>query len=400
MLLTVLEQIASEALADGLAAGWAAAPPALKTALRRWLDRHDSDRTTRRLVLTAAAILASDPVVGVDLLDHALPSQNRRPSQELRGYLRGAFFGHAPVKLEPLGDANIVPRPTARLLIALWQSLDPSVPAGYRFSLAAACLRLVTRYKLADDATGQQLVAAVRKDLVTWPRELQQELSAMENELSAPAAPSEAGTSVGGAPVPAGVVAPMISPPAASGQPAAAESPALLAALVTEELGRVERQAVILRAVQGLLSEQTAMHAAREELERLRERHRALNLQLREQERREESLIERLRAAEQAAAEQTERSAQLSARFEASEADRKREREELLAHIQANSAVEVDNFRKRLAGNLRKLIGDLPERSAEISQASGQLLLRQYHQFIDTLVEQGVPVRQVTREKQ
>lgn len=453
MLLMVLEQIPSEALADGMATGWAVAPPALKTALRRWLDRHDSDRTTRRLVLTAAAILTSDPVVGVDLLDHALPPK-RPPSQELKRYLRDAFFGHAPVKLESLEDANVVPRPAARLLGALWQSLDPSVPAGYRFSLAEACLRLVTRYKLADDATGQQLLVAVRKDRVTWPSELQQQLSAMENELSARAAPSEAGASAGGAPVPTGVDASVISqtpagevppaaaaypaaassaagseisplsgtplaaspkptslpaelpaavavsPPAASaGQQAAAESVAKLGALVTEELVRIERQAAILRAVQRLLSEQTAMHAAREELERLRERYRALNLQLREQKRREESLFKRLRAVEQAAAEQTEYSAELSARLKASEANGKREREELLAHIQANSAVEVDNFRNRLAGNLRKLIGDLPERSAEISQASGQLLLRQYHQFIDMLEEDGVPVRQGTREK-
>jgi DNA repair exonuclease SbcCD ATPase subunit len=71
----------------------------------------------------------------------------------------------------------------------------------------------------------------------------------------------------------------------------------------------------------------------------------------------------------------------------------KQEGSQLLAQVKAHAEVEIEQFKNRLGGNLSRLVGDLPAKQSELSPASSQVLLRQYHQFLDKLEEQGIRVR-------
>jgi hypothetical protein len=65
----------------------------------------------------------------------------------------------------------------------------------------------------------------------------------------------------------------------------------------------------------------------------------------------------------------------------------------LVAQLTATGEVEVQQFKNGLGQMLARLIIDLPDRSSELSPEAARVLLRQYHLFIDKLVDTGVPVR-------
>jgi chromosome segregation ATPase len=71
----------------------------------------------------------------------------------------------------------------------------------------------------------------------------------------------------------------------------------------------------------------------------------------------------------------------------------RKERDQLLAQVKAHAEVAIEQFKNRLGANLSRLVGDLPAKQSELSPASSQVLLRQYHQFLDKLEEQGIAVR-------
>ena len=64
----------------------------------------------------------------------------------------------------------------------------------------------------------------------------------------------------------------------------------------------------------------------------------------------------------------------------------------LAQQISVNASGRVDEFRKRIGGALSRLAVDLPNKDVEMSSDLGRAVLLLFHQFVDALQEQGIPV--------
>src|SRR5262245_3882761 len=94
-ILTVAEDLQSEAVADGIGMAWSALSDDRRVQVRQWLPAPKTERAQRRIALLAARLATCDGATALELLDRLIPEH--RPNKELKLLLLTSFFSEKKV---------------------------------------------------------------------------------------------------------------------------------------------------------------------------------------------------------------------------------------------------------------------------------------------------------------
>jgi FtsZ-binding cell division protein ZapB len=131
----------------------------------------------------------------------------------------------------------------------------------------------------------------------------------------------------------------------------------------------------VMRLEQQLADSVATVAGLKSEVERTRERERSVTTQLANE--RDNATSEALRVKSEIV--------QMSSAWDT-------ERGLLAKQIAANAAGRVDEFRKRLGSRLSRIAHDLPQKDTVMSLELGSAILLLFHQFVEALQEQDVPL--------
>ncbi len=228
-----MNELQSEALAEGVGKAWPQMGDGRRQQFLSWLPAPTTERASRRIALTAAAIIADDAKTATDLLCRLLPAGQKSMNKELRHTLRTALFGDKRVEFGILNQSGVAPQNLLRLYSALAElafAASSDISPVVRSQLALAVQASLTTLRDHDVEKASQLGALLETQIKAWPTALQiqyhRQLGATKS-----ASAGEHPTS-GGAPA-SGLVGPIQPPSPISSVPASSD--------ILSEFSKVEK---------------------------------------------------------------------------------------------------------------------------------------------------------------
>jgi hypothetical protein len=384
--LEMLDMFPAPVIAEIVQQTWADLPAERRRVFLRWITRREGDRAPKRILYAAARIIEHDPPTAIELVCSVIPREEN-VSQELRGDLRRAFLGKRDLGIALLAGPELNQDLVGRFCRSLFQSVDSQTPFPARQALSRVCVDLICR-RGATDPIAVQLVSALEGQLRMWPPEARSEFAQYVRnktpELAKQLRLEERKS----------VEAPIEGPPRSPGTALEEDSDqgprtGGIRLWLSQRIkhARLELQGLV--ALERAVADVASIESLEKQLDVLKSE--LLTTQ--------ESLeAERTKTAR--LAESLERGEQIRARLEMEASHRvaeldscRQENSRLGAQITGHASTSVEEFKNRLALTLAKLITDLPDRGADVDVNRSRFLLRQYHQFIDKLEENGVLVR-------
>jgi hypothetical protein len=422
--LPYLPDLKAEALADAIAQSWLKMDGERRSLFERWLPEPATEKDVRRLAFLIGAVIVTDPATAVRWLRRLVPPDRKSPTKETRQHLAVGVLDTSR-DLSGLALDTLAPNETLRLYAILWSvAIDPAfaVPMMARVRLARAIVAFGRKQGVPQDPALEHLYFQIRTESASWPAALRNEfeLPGERTELGVSAQPdaaaappegiSRAGVT-GDRPEPVTVAINLGSSGASNesftraaissgshlGPPKAGaellKTPEKLRDLATsleDRIARLPEELTLLRDIQAELrrysEEKKTYELRQQELVDLKrevtELRSALTAASHDRDSgREDLLRERARAEDLAV--------KLSQLAEAAETERRR----LAQQISANASGRLEEYKNRLGYSLSRLVKDLPSKHAEVSHELGQILLLQFHQFLDALRQDGIAVR-------
>ena len=395
----VLEAMdALPSLVAGEVAGmvWEEMPEERKIVFLRWASRRDGDKDVRRIALVAASLLSHDPKASLSLLERLLPQDDSAArSKELRQSLRISLLGKSDVRLQTLCTPTLSDAAVVRVCRALLESLDKTVPWAQHSAVSQITAEIIGRGNSRSDSGRLALLSILQREVKTWSVELQRQF--VESvQMTAPTVADLFPTFRRG-----------VSPPVtdeAKGTPVSVSTTSVvpdsgpntsqagirdLSDQIEKRIAHFRSELELFSTLQQIVREFDRLQVDAVQADELKGRVQQLSERLQAVEGARAAAVERITSLEQQVTTAQQQVQQTSADLNFA----KQERSQLLAQVKAHAEVEIEQFKNRLGGNLSRLVGDLPAKQSELSPASSQVLLRQYHQFLDKLEEQGVRVR-------
>jgi len=375
---------------------WEEMPEERKILLLRWASRRDSEKNLRRMAFVAASLLSRDSKASVSLLERLLPQDDSAArSQELRQALRVSFLTKSDVKLQNLCTPTLPDSAVVRICRALLECLDKTVPWAQHNAMSQIIAEIISRGHFRSDSGRLALVSGLESEIKTWPVELQRKF--VESVQSAVPALTELFPAVRQNPSPLAEGRPKGAPGAPQTTPVLgagelANSKISVENLIEEietRIGRLRSELQVYSGLRDILRDVDRIQSEAMQADELKVRVQQLSERLQVLEQTRSEAFERISTLERDVANAQQQVQQVSADLNVA----KQERDHLVAQVKAHAEVEIEQFKNRLGGNLSRMVGDLPVKHADLSPASSQVLLRQYHQFLDKLEEQGVRVR-------
>jgi hypothetical protein len=441
----LFDDLSSEAVADAVLKMWPSLPDERRSDFKRSLYKPTTERSTRRLALLVAAVINSDGDTALEWLQVLLPREKRNVAKDVQQALSSLLFGSPPLAFETLARAHADDREVSRIYSALWD-IAKFAPPGSSLMARAKLAKAFVRFALAQDQENihaHKFLIELQDETNQWPAHLQElfdneipelrermmrSVTISVNERTKGEATSESAAppvSLDAQPLgvaiaqsqratekqvnteihtPASQVVPGPSTPqidclellsrltnnAKSDLSVLGMMHDLVKTLIDEknslsnelEMARqrlqaaeIKNQATVLKFEQQSADSNARVAELKAEVERSYERARSVTAQLTKE--RDESIdeVSRLRA----------EIAQTKSAWEG-------ERGLLAQQIGANAAGRVDEFRKRLGGSLSRLAHDLPQKDEAMSSDLGSAVLLLFHQFVEALQEQGIPL--------
>jgi hypothetical protein len=419
--LPYLPDLKAEALADAIAQSWPKMDGERRSLFAQWVPDPTTERDVRRLAFLTGSLIEIDPTAAVRWLLRLMPPERRTPTKETRQHLASGLLDTS-LEFHGVARATSEPRETVRLYALLWSiATDPAftIPTMSRVRLARA---IVAFGKNNPGAGLNSALESLRSQIVTesasWPSAIRSEFdrptessqhqhSAPTNRAPLPSAgtvEAEADAGVHLQPVTASTPALSALPlnssvesravsqnvaPAPAGSTETRLASDSVDLRLEQRIARVPEDLSLLRSIQTLLrrheEERTAYTLKEQELVEARreagELRSSLNAATHDRDlNRDELRQERARADD------------LAKQLRQLAEDAEEERRRLAQQISVNASGRVDEYKNRLGSSLSRLVKDLPARHTDVSQELGQVLLLQFHQFLDALRQEGIAV--------
>ena len=439
---SLFDDLQSEAVADAVSRMWPELSEERRALFKNRIYKPTTERTTRRLALFVAAVIKVDGPTALAWLQILLPRDKQVVSKDVKQSISSALFSSPPPPFESLSAPSENSYEVSRIYATLWdiaKTAEPRAPLMARAKLAMAFARFSFANKQKSNAA-TQFLADLEEERRNWPTDLQNMLdkelhhdstktpatgTASEFTRTAPSHSNieqtteeqttyskdetvpDAGNRQLAATAPQSVESQ--SPPVQGD--AASQHVGLLGQLTDNANNDLRSFAALGQIIRNLFNRKESLNA---DLQLARTRLEAKEGELRstlaEQKQRtmqndetvsrlksdlhhiEDRLQSTLHQLTEARTEATREATRLRTQMGQSTAAWENERGLLAQQIGANAAGRVDEFRRRLGGVLSRLAQDLPHKDAPMSPELGSAVLLLFHQFVDALQEQGIPV--------
>lgn len=439
---SLFDDLQSEAVADAVSRMWPQLPEERRALFKNRIYKPTSERTARRLALFIAAVIRVDGPTALEWLQILLPRDKQVVSKDVKQSISSALFSSPPPPFESLSDPSANSYEVSRIYATLWEiakTVEPRSPLMARAKLAIAFVRFSFANKQNSNAA-THFLADLEAERRNWPTDLQSMLDKelrRESEKTTPTGAASEFTRT--APAHSNIertieeqttygqdetvpnagyrqlastalqTAESQSPPVQSD--ADSQHVGLLSRLTDNANNDLRSFAALGQIIRNLFNRKESLN---EELQLARTRLEAKEGELRstlaEQQQRalqndemvnqlksdlhqlQDRLQLTLRQLTEAQAEATREATRFRTEIGQTTAAWENERGLLAQQIGANAAGRVDEFRRRLGGVLSRLAQDLPHKDTAMSPELGTAVLLLFHQFVDALQEQGIPV--------
>lgn len=381
-MLTVAEDLQSEAVADGIGIAWPALSDDRRIEILRWLPAPEAERPQRRIALLAARLATCDGATALELLDRLIPEH--RPNKELKQLILTSFLSEKNlIPFDQLVNTAAAPRISAKVFKALASlAFDPTsgVEPMTRYRLSSAIVTFVAGQRVTHSSEGGDLLSKVAIETKRWPRELREQFEhwlknvhpvLLAQFFSASQVLHQSSTQkTEGCQSDAAKVT--------QGSP---EQPTTVEEYLEQRVRSLGAELEVLSKVRSSLEE------SKNELQRNKEgwktRESELSRSIVELQSTCASLSDELSGTKR----QIE---QLQQDLQAVRNQKEEEREKLTQQINANAQGRVSEFQNQVALMLARHMVDLPSKDTVVAPELGRVLLLQFHQLIDVLRELGI----------
>lgn len=393
-ILSSLEVLQSEAIAQAIGQVWAALPEVRRESFCQWLPEPKSEKAARRIAILAAAVLEVDGVTALRWLSRLIPQNPKgNITRETSQILASVFLGPRPLSFVSLGDEGGHPGTLVRVLNALLQvAVDDrcSIEKMTRYRLIEDTLTIISQNNIIGSDESNPIFARIEIEIKKWQDALIEQLfntlkkripdaelllnKVFPKEWSIPLA-SQQILHVQGAEQQPGE------------QTGAAEDETQLKSTLDHHITLLTSQLEELRALAVRLTEEERLKKALERrLQETDARESLLQVRVKTMSDEFEDTVTRLKAASIRIEELEQTNRVFKENMEI-------ERQRLAQQIAANAAGRVEEFKNNLALVLARLIRDLPARDAHLTADVGNIVFLQFHQFLDVMDGQGVKIR-------
>ena len=387
----LLENLQSEAIAEGISSSWAKMNYERQLIIKRWIGTVTSERSYRRLALVAGAVINDDGGTALEWLGLLIPKGRKSVNKESRQVLATVLFGDKQIRFESIAYDGAPFSEVMRIYSALFEIVTDhslSIGAMTRSRLAAAILGLVAKTDGSQNGSVNELEEKVLIDMKKWPTALREQFQKQVQVLQPPIQEK---------------TGPELVPvrTAEGHEMSIAKAPSVQR---PEEFNRIQHDMEscistltggfeLLRSLQSAIKSRfDYISQSERELEAAREKLLALETELRRIADDRDAIRRDLQRA-------NERVSELTSTIERLVSDADAERRRLGQQIAANAAGRIEEFKNRLGLTLSRLIVDLPEADSLVSSELGKILLLQFHQFLDALGQEGVETRPGVRSR-
>lgn len=435
----LFDDLDSEAVAEAVSKMWSTLPPEHRSTFKKALYKPTTERTVRRLVMLVRAVMSCDAATAFEWLQLVLPGGKPRITKDVQQAISNLLFSSPAPAFEAISTADAESTEIIRIYESLW-TIAKTAPKGSslmsRVKLAQAFTKYLTSRDLWNSYSGD-FRADLGFERETWPMHVREafdgSVSQSINGVSMPGRDSEGASTVSIVPADAStfsskhreeqsksVTSPPGPPQGNRSVPRATDTPRSHGAECAKWMDSLFENAqsdlatlTKLRTMLNLLAEgnesleEKLRKAQNDHRDREREMQVALSEHLNRAVQLESRFVDEKTAFEReklrleartkdAENQQLETIANLShvqRELKRVEQERELEKERLNQQISATALARVDEFRRRLAGSLNRLAQDLPAKDALVSSDLGTAVLLLFHQFIEVLQEERVPVR-------
>ncbi len=385
--LETLDSFPPLVIAETANQGWEEIPAERKAIFVRWISRREGDRAPKRIIYSAARILAHDASTAVELLGCAL-RHNDNLSQEMRGDLRRAFGNDRSADLALLVSPKLNPEIVGRFFCAMLQSIDAQTSFAAKSALAKAAVRVAERRNAADPVF-ISIVSAIDSQLRSWPTDARSEFAQYVQSATPALVPHLHVQGLISVESPS-KQAPLEAIGIKSNDSSDSKPrPADIGSWLSQRIRNTKQELDALLEIEQRLQDLSSLETLEQRLDTVERELQHKSELLAGEIARASELSDKLLNVE---GEKRHFESELARRTTELNLTRE-ENDSLGAQITAHSKTAVDEFKNRLGATLSKLIMDLPERAADMDLERSRFLLRQYHQFIDMLESNGIAVR-------
>jgi hypothetical protein len=374
--LPVVEELQSDAVADGVGVAWPSLQSERRLEIRRWLPAPRTERAQRRIALIASRIAETDGTTALDLLDRLIPEHQL--SKELRQVLITSLLANErTLRFESLCDTPStkslrVLRVLAMLAFDATSAVDPLT----RYRLSVAILKVLVTQKLEQAALGKDLISRMVIEVERWPGGLREQFGAWVKKEAAHLLQEF---------FPLTQTASLTPTPKNTNEPKVERNQEMPVMNLDEYL---ERRAQSLATESQVLGHLRALIASgRTEVERQnakwQEKESELKARVIELESTRVNLEKKL-------ADAARRLVELEGALVRAESEKANEQDRLSRQISINASGRVDEFKNQLGLILSRQLIDLPDRDTDVNAELGRVLLLQFHQLIQLLEELGI----------
>jgi hypothetical protein len=381
-MLTIAEDLQSEAVADGIGIVWPTLSAARRIQVRRWLPAPQTERAQRRIALLAARLATSDGATALELLDGLIPEH--RPNKELKHLILTSLFSEKSViPFDQLAKAAAAPRVSTKIFNALASlAFDPvsGVEPMARYLLSSAIVTFAVGQRRTHSSEGGDLLSTVAVEIERWPRELREQFERwLKNTHSDLLTQFFSGL----------VVVPQSSTQKIEGfqrdtaeaAQGSREQPQTVEQYLEQRVRSLRAELEVLSTVRSSLEE--SKNEQQRKMEGWKTRESELNRSIVELQSTCASLNDELSGTKR----QIE---QLRQDLQSVQNQKELEREKLTQQINANAQGRVSEFQNHVALMLSRHMVDLPRKDTVVSSELGRVLLMQFHQLIDVLRDLGI----------
>jgi hypothetical protein len=387
----LLENLQSEAIAEGISSSWAKMNHERQLIIKRWIGTVTSERAYRRLALVAGAVINNDGGTALEWLGALIPKGRKSVNKESRQVLASVLFGDKPIRFESIAYEGAPFSEVMRIYSALFDIVTDhslSIGAMTRSRLAAAIFSFVAKTDGSQNGSVNDLEEKVLIDMKKWPTALREQFQKQVQVLQPPIQEKTRPELV----------------PVRNAEGHAISSAKAPSVQRSEEFNKIQEDMEscistlaggfeLLRSLQSAIKSRfDYISQSERELEVTRERVLALEVELRRIADDRDAIRRDLQRA-------NERVSELTSTVERLGSDADAERRRLGQQIAANAAGRIEEFKNRLGLTLSRLIVDLPEADSLVSSELGKILLLQFHQFLDALGQEGVETRPGVRSR-
>jgi hypothetical protein len=387
--LSALDDLQSEAIADGIGRAWSQMGESRRCTFLSWLPSPSSERASRRIALVAASVMDVDGRAAAELLCKLLPKGRKTLSKEARQILSTVLFEDSRLNFENLCQAGGSNESAVTLFSSLMDiAFDPTSDIGpvLRSRLAVAIWSSLDPLRDFDPQKREALQTRIEEEAKRWPSALreqfQRQLELRQSQSGLQIKPQESqNTAIGqGTPADIDITAPTVRGSILSQLSNFQDQLHSRLGTISNDLEYLKQISIVLTSIQDHYRaietkiERTAEQASLS-LERVRE------------------TTEANRRLENQLKEQAFKTSEMAKALDESKAEGEAERKRLSQQISANATGRIDEFKTRLGIVLARLVVDLPQRDVVVSAELGKVLLLQFHQFLEALRSEGIETR-------